>query len=89
MTTAFVNGTGKYFLNLLPRSRSMDINYFAGEIIRGLKDARYPEGRSPHQKKLTLRFDKAPIHKNAHGTIRVARVQEDGTSAFSSGFGPL
>jgi hypothetical protein len=31
--TAFANGAGEYFLNILPRSPSMDIGHFAVEII--------------------------------------------------------
>jgi hypothetical protein len=60
--TAFLNGTRYYFLNILPRGRSINTNYFAGEIICGLEDLCYPEGRNPHERKRTLHFDNTPRH---------------------------
>jgi hypothetical protein len=62
MAAAFVNGTGEYLLNILPRSRSMAICYFAGETIDGLEDICYPQERNPDQKKVTLYFDNELIH---------------------------
>jgi hypothetical protein len=47
MTTAFLNGTGEYVVNILPRSRSMDTKYFAEEIVGGLEDVCHPGGRNP------------------------------------------
>jgi hypothetical protein len=44
----FLTGPGQFFLNILLWSRSMDTNYFAGEIVRGLEDVCYPEWRNPH-----------------------------------------
>jgi hypothetical protein len=67
MVTAFLNGTGQYFLNILPRSRSMDTNYLAREIIGGLEDVFYLEGRNPHERERTLHFDNAPIHSTRTG----------------------
>jgi hypothetical protein len=61
MVSVSVNGRGEYFLNGLPRSRSIDTSYFTGEIIGELEDVCYPEGRNPHERKGTLHFDKAPI----------------------------
>jgi hypothetical protein len=62
MITAFVNSTGEYFLKILPRSWSMDTRYFAGEIVGGLEDVCYPEGRNPHERKITPHFDNARVH---------------------------
>jgi hypothetical protein len=39
MDIAFFNGTGEYFLSILPQGRPMDTNYSAREIVGGLKDA--------------------------------------------------
>jgi hypothetical protein len=61
MITAFLNQTGQYFLTMLPRSRSMHPYYFAGDIIGGLEDACYLEGRNPPERSRTLHFDNAPI----------------------------
>jgi hypothetical protein len=36
--------------------------YFAEEIIRGLQDLCYPEGRNPHQWKVAFHFDNFSIH---------------------------
>jgi hypothetical protein len=54
-----------------------------------LEDVSYSEGRNPHQRKAVHHFDNAPIHKNGHGTVGAVRIQEDGASAQSSGFGPV
>jgi hypothetical protein len=62
MATAFFNGVEEYFLNILPRSQSMDTSYFAGEITGGLKHVYYPEGSNLHERKRTFHFDNAPIH---------------------------
>jgi histone-lysine N-methyltransferase SETMAR len=62
MITAFFNGTGEYFLNILPRGMSMDTRYFAQEILGGLEPVCYPEDRNPHQRKIIVHFDNAPIH---------------------------
>jgi hypothetical protein len=51
MAIAFFNCTEEYFLNVLPRSRSMGICYFAGEVIGGLEDICSPEDRNSHQSK--------------------------------------
>jgi hypothetical protein len=40
----------------------MDTQYFAEEIVRGLEDLWYLEGRNPHGRKSTLHFDNAPMH---------------------------
>jgi hypothetical protein len=50
----FFNGAWEYFLNILPPSRSMDTNYFVGEIIDELQDLCYPEGRNSHQRKVVF-----------------------------------
>jgi hypothetical protein len=65
--TVFFNGTGQYFLNILPRSPCMDTSYFAGEMIGGLEDVCHPEGRNPHERQRTLHFDNAPIRNK--GTV--------------------
>jgi hypothetical protein len=46
MFTAFFNGAGECFLNILPRSRSMDTKYFAEEFVGGPEDVCYPEERN-------------------------------------------
>jgi hypothetical protein len=48
IATAFFNHSAEYFLNPLPRSRSMGTSDSAGEMISGLEDVRYPEGRNLH-----------------------------------------
>jgi hypothetical protein len=68
----------------------MDTKYFAEEVVGVLEDVCYPEVRNPHQRKMTLRFDNAPIrHIKGHGTIEAVRAQEDGASGPSSGCGPV
>jgi hypothetical protein len=62
MVTAFFFGTGECFLNILPRSRSVETKYFAEEIVGGLEDAYYLEERNPQEVKMPLHFDNAPIH---------------------------
>jgi hypothetical protein len=52
MATAFVNGTGENFLNILPRSRSMDTKHFAEELVYGLEDVCYPKGRNRPKRQL-------------------------------------
>jgi hypothetical protein len=41
----------EHFLNILSQRQSMDTRYFAGEIIGGLEDVGYPEGRNPRERK--------------------------------------
>jgi hypothetical protein len=41
----------------------MDTKYAAEEIVGGLEDVCYPEGRNPHERIITLHFDKAPMYK--------------------------
>jgi hypothetical protein len=60
--TRFFNGIGEYLLNSLPQNQSMDAKHFAAEIVSGLEDVCYPEGRNPHKRKMTLPFTNAPIH---------------------------
>jgi hypothetical protein len=59
MVTVFCNGTREYSMNILPRSRSMDISSFAGEYSGGLEDICDAEGRNPHERKRQLHFDKS------------------------------
>jgi hypothetical protein len=69
MVIAFVNGTGKYFLLVLPRSQSMHTSYFAGETMSGLEDSCDPEGRNPDPRKVTFHFNNAPI-RNTRTVMR-------------------
>jgi hypothetical protein len=46
----------------------MDIRYLAEGFTGGLENICYPEGRHPHERKVTLYFDNAPIH-NTRTTI--------------------
>jgi hypothetical protein len=62
IVTVLFNGTGEYFLNILPRSGSMDTKDFAEEIVGGLEDISYPEGMNPHERKITLHFGNVLIH---------------------------
>jgi hypothetical protein len=75
MVTAFFNSTTEYFMNTSLQRQSMDTSSFAGEMINGLEDVCDPEGRNPHERKITLRFHKAFINKNSHGTIGVVKAQ--------------
>jgi hypothetical protein len=61
MITVFFNGTGEYFLNILPRSRSVNTSHFAEEIVRRLLDICHPEVRNPHERKITHHFDNTCI----------------------------
>jgi transposase len=45
----------------------MDTCHFAGEIIRGLEDICYPEGRNPDERKRTLYLNNALIHDISTG----------------------
>jgi transposase len=63
MITPFFNGTGECFLNMLSQNRSVDTNYFVGEIVSGLEDVRSPKRRNRHEKTITLHFDNA-VTKN-------------------------
>jgi hypothetical protein len=63
MITVFSDGTLEYFLNSLPRSRTMDTSCFARETIGGLEIVCCLEGKNPHQRKATHHFDTAPMHK--------------------------
>jgi hypothetical protein len=47
----------------------MDTSSFAGEMINGFEDVCDPEGRNPHEQKITLRFHNAFINKNGHGPL--------------------
>jgi hypothetical protein len=62
VATAFFNGTGEYFLNILPRNRPMDTRHFAEEIVSGLEDVCYPKERNPHERKMAVLFDDASIY---------------------------
>jgi hypothetical protein len=39
----------------------MDTKHFAEEIVGGLDDVCYPEGRNPHERKVTPQFGNEPI----------------------------
>jgi hypothetical protein len=45
MIAAFFNGRWEYFLNILPRSRSMDTKSSAEEIVGGLEMAVIPKAK--------------------------------------------
>jgi hypothetical protein len=62
MATAFFNGTGEYFLNISPRNWSPDTKNFAEGIVGGLEDICHPKGRNPHERRITLHMENAPIH---------------------------
>jgi hypothetical protein len=47
----------------LPKEIGLSLTkHFGGEIIDGLYDLCYPDGRDPHERKTTLHFDSAPTH---------------------------
>jgi hypothetical protein len=60
--TGFFNDTGEYFMNILPRSSSMDTKCFAEELVGGLEHVCYPEGRDPYERKIAFHFNSAPMH---------------------------
>jgi hypothetical protein len=61
MVTTLFNGTRENFRNILPRSQSVDTNYFVMEITGELQDVYYPERKNPHQRKIIFYFDDTPI----------------------------
>jgi hypothetical protein len=63
MVIALFNGTREYTPNILPQSRSMDSGHIARKMIGGLEDAYYPEWRNLDQRKTSLPFDNASVHK--------------------------
>jgi hypothetical protein len=60
--TALVNGTGEYFLNILPKNQSIDRKCFAEESVGGPEKIYYPERRNPRERTIALHSDSAPIH---------------------------
>jgi hypothetical protein len=58
--TVFFNRIRQHLLNILPGATAMECACFAGEIIGGLEASCYPEGRIPHERRVTLHFDKPP-----------------------------
>jgi hypothetical protein len=40
----------------------MDTKYIAREIVGGLGNICYPEGRNPHERRIALHLDNAPMH---------------------------
>jgi histone-lysine N-methyltransferase SETMAR len=62
MLTVFFNGTGQFFMNLMPPREKMNSKYFEREIIQNLGILCYPNRRQPHARQATLHFDNAPIH---------------------------
>jgi hypothetical protein len=90
MVTVFFNGTGEYLMNILPQSRTMDTNYFAGRMIGGLECIGYPDERNPHQKKMTLHFDNPPIHntRTVTGQLEQFRFKRMERPPYGPGFAP-
>jgi histone-lysine N-methyltransferase SETMAR len=63
MFTIFFNGTGEYFIDILPQGQTMNGQYFADHVIKPLARVCYPEGRKSHERRVDLHFDNAPIHR--------------------------
>jgi hypothetical protein len=57
--TAFFNRTAEFFWALLPQSRSMDMEAFAGEIIRGVEASCNPRERNTQERTSIRSFDTA------------------------------
>jgi hypothetical protein len=51
-------------LNLLSGVAAMDSTYFAEGIIGGLEISCYPEGRIPHERRVTLHFDNVLVYNS-------------------------
>jgi histone-lysine N-methyltransferase SETMAR len=63
MFTVFFNGTGDYFINVLPQGQTMNGQYFAEEVIKPLALLCYHGGRKAHGRHVEVHFDNAPIHR--------------------------
>ena len=62
MVTIFVTPDGKYFIDFLPKGQKYTADYFCQNIIPGLEDLAFPNGRK-NERKWLLHFDNSPIHK--------------------------
>jgi hypothetical protein len=49
---------------ILPGCVAMDSTYFTERIIGCLETSCYPEGRIPHERRVTLHFDNASFHNS-------------------------
>jgi hypothetical protein len=61
MFVIFFNGIADYKTVVLPQGQRMNSTFFIESVIRPLAGFCSPEGRKPHQKKVVVHFDNAPI----------------------------
>jgi hypothetical protein len=59
MITVFLNGIGKYMLNILPENAAIDDPDFAQGLMCGLEASCYAEGRILYQRRVTMHFGNA------------------------------
>jgi hypothetical protein len=62
MFVIFFNGIGDYKTVILPQGQRMNSTFFIECVIRPLAGTCYPEGRKPHERRVVVHFDNAPIH---------------------------
>jgi hypothetical protein len=58
----FFNGIGDYKTVILPQGQRMNSTFFIEYVIRPLAGFCYPEGMKPHEMRVVVYFDNAPIH---------------------------
>jgi histone-lysine N-methyltransferase SETMAR len=63
MLTIFFNGTGEHKIAILPEGQKMNSSYFVECVLSPLIEVCNPRGRIPHERRVMLHFDNAPIHK--------------------------
>jgi histone-lysine N-methyltransferase SETMAR len=75
MVTIFLNGTGDWVINVLPKGVDLDGDYFADQILTPLAEFCYKGRRVPGHRKIRVHFDNAPIHKTKTVIDKIAELQ--------------
>jgi hypothetical protein len=57
-----VNGIEEYKTVILPQGQRMNRTFFIECVILPLAGLCYPVGRKPHERRVVVQFDNAPIH---------------------------
>jgi hypothetical protein len=84
MLAIFFNGTGQYSIATLSAGQRVNGAYFVEYVHVLLTEVCSPEGRKPHERRVMVHFDSAPIHSIEVGEKRLAKfgIHENGTCAL-------
>jgi hypothetical protein len=86
MFVIFFNGIGNHTSVILPQGQRMNSTFFIECVVRHLGEFCSPEGRTPHQKRVVVHVDNAPIHNTeaVQECFGGLWIEENGSSSLQS-----